>query len=377
VKVLHLAKFYPPDHGGMESVVATLAEGLWARGWGTDVLCTRRHWRTCVDEGPGKSLVVRAGQLGMLLSTPISPALVQEARVRVAGADLVHVHLPNPMAALALLLAPRPRRMLIHWHSDVVTQHAARRMIDPLERWLLSRADLIVATSQAYLDASAQLAPFRAKATVVPLGIGDNAVGAVDVQLVRAWRKRVPAGRIVLAIGRMTGYKGFDVLIDAARELPEDVTVVIAGGGALLDTLTRRAATTTRGAKVWFTGPLSNVDRDALFAIADVFCLPSTSRAEAFGVALLEAMAAGKPVVASDIPGSGVGWVNACGLGVPPRDAYALAAALRRMLDDPPLAERMGRDARQRYLELFTATAMINQFDKLYRQLTDGPAQRI
>ncbi|HEX5686719.1 MAG TPA: glycosyltransferase [Ideonella sp.] len=372
MKVLHLAKFYPPDHGGMESIVATLAEGAVARGWSADVLCTRRHWRTCVDAGPGEGLVVRAGQLGMLLSTPISPALVQETRRRVADADVVHVHLPNPMAALALLLAPRPRRMLLHWHSDVVTQSTARRLLGPLERWLLRRADLIVATSQAYLEASEQLAPFRAKATVVPLGIGDNAAEPVDAQRVRAWRARVPAGRIVLALGRMTGYKGFDVLIDAARELSEDVTVVIVGGGALLDSLTRRAAAATRGAKVWFTGPLSTVDRDALFAIADVFCLPSTSRAEAFGVALVEAMAAGKAVVASDIPGSGVGWVNACGLGVPPRDAPALAAALRRVLDDRTLAERMGRDARLRYMELFTAAAMNNRFDDLYRQLTVG-----
>jgi glycosyltransferase involved in cell wall biosynthesis len=376
MKILHLAKFYPPDHGGMESVVATLAEGLSTHGWSADVLCTHRHWRTRVDAGAVGGRVVRAGQLGMLLSTPISPALALEARARVPTADLVHVHLPNPMAALALLLSPRPRRLLVHWHSDVVTQQTARRLVDPLERWLLRSADLVVATSRPYLEASEQLAPFRDKAVVVPLGIGDNAGRPVDKERIRSWRARFCADRIVLAIGRMTGYKGFDVLVDAARGLPENVAVVIVGGGALLDDLSRRATAGGGGAKVWFTGPVSDVDRDALFAIADVFCLPSTSRAEAFGVALLEAMAAGKAAVASDIPGSGVGWVNACGLGVPPRDAQALAAGLGRVLADPSLAERMGQDARQRYLDLFTATAMINRFDQLYRQLTDSPAHR-
>jgi rhamnosyl/mannosyltransferase len=64
-------------------------------------------------------------------------------------------------------------------------------------------------------------------------------------------------------------------------------------------------------------------------------------------------------------------------VGVPPRDAYALAAALRRVLDEQAFAQRIGREARQRYLELFTATAMINRFDQLYRHLTDSPAQRI
>jgi rhamnosyl/mannosyltransferase len=376
MKVLHLAKFYPPDHGGMESIVATLAEGMGARGWRSDVLCTHKRLFTSVDPGPGQGQVVRAGQIGMLLSTPLSPALVCEVRKRVAEADLLHVHLPNPMATLALRLSPPPRRLLLHWHSDVVSQQIARRLVDPLERWLLGRADLIVATSQAYADASQQLAPFRPKVAVVPLGIGHNAARAGDEQRARGWRERIAASRIVLAIGRMTGYKGFDVLIDAARTLPEDVAVVIVGGGALLDSLTRRAAAYTAGAKVLFTGPLSDADRDALFAIADVFCLPSTSRAEAFGVALVEAMAAGKPAVASDIPGSGVGWVNACGLGVPPRDPLALAAGLRRLLDDPELAARMGREARQRYLDLFTANAMIDRFDELYRQLTDSLPKR-
>jgi rhamnosyl/mannosyltransferase len=378
MKILHLAKFYPPDHGGMESVVATLAEGLSTYGWSADVLCTHRQWRTRVEDGVVGGRVVRAGQMGMLLSTPISPALALEARARVAAADLVHVHLPNPMATLALLLSPRPRRLLVHWHSDVITQQTARRLIGPLERWLLRRADLVVATSSPYLEASEQLAPFRDKAVVVPLGIGDNAGVGVDEERVRAWRARFSADRIVLAVGRMTGYKGFDVLVDAARWLPENVAVVIVGGGALLGDLRRRAAASAAagGAKVWFTGPVSDVDRDALFAIADVFCLPSTSRAEAFGVALLEAMAAGKAAVASDIPGSGVGWVNACGLCVPPRDAAALAAGLGRVLANPSLAKRMGQDARQRYLDHFTATAMINRFDQLYREMTDGPAHR-
>lgn len=376
MKVLHLAKFYPPDHGGMESIVATLAQGLGARGWKMDVLCTHKRFFTCADPGHADVSVVRAGQLGMLLSTPVSPALVFETRKRVAEADLLHVHLPNPMAALALRLSPMPRRMLLHWHSDVVSQQIARRMVAPLERWLLRRADLIVATSQSYAEASEQLAVFRPKVTVVPLGIGHNPARAGDDLRVRGWRERIAARRIVLAIGRMTGYKGFDVLIDAARSLPEDVAVVIVGGGALLDSLTRRAAASTAGAKVLFTGPLSDVDRDALFAAADVFCLPSTSRAEAFGVALVEAMAAGKPAVASDIPGSGVGWVNACGLGVPPRDPLALAAGLRRLLDDRELAARLGREARQRYLNLFTAKAMIDRFDELYRELTDTLPKR-
>jgi glycosyltransferase involved in cell wall biosynthesis len=371
VKILQLAKFYPPELGGMESAVRELTDGLNSAGWSTDVLCAHRSWRTTRERGTGGHQVVRAGSLGMLLSTSMSPALVRETMRQAPAYDIVHVHMPNPMSALALRIARPAAKLVVHWHSDVIRQRLALRSYEPLQRWLLRRADRVITTSLAYANASAALAPWLAKVEVVPLGIGDNANRSQRDRVV-ALRALYPGKRIVFALGRMAYYKGFDVLVEAAAVLPEDTIVLIGGAGELLDRHRARAAALGLGGRVSFVGPIADDDLMTYHAAADVFCMPSIERAEAFGVAMLEAMAAGRPVVASDIPGSGVPWINAegvSGYNVTPGHAPALAAALRHVLADPALARRLGEGARQRYLQHFTAKAMTARVIDLYRRL--------
>jgi rhamnosyl/mannosyltransferase len=106
-----------------------------------------------------------------------------------------------------------------------------------------------------------------------------------------------------------------------------------------------------------------------------VFCLPSTARSEAFGVVMVEAMAIGKPVVSTDIAGSGVQWVNPAGvtgLGVPVRSAEALADALSQVLGDGGLRQRLSQAARHRYLQEFGAQAMVSKTMALYDRLASA-----
>jgi glycosyltransferase involved in cell wall biosynthesis len=371
VKVLQLGKYYPPEHGGMEAAVRELTEGLNATGLRTDVLCTNRHWRTAEEAWPGGYRVVRAAAPAMLLSTPVAPALLTQARRLLPAADVVHLHMPNPMAALALRFTPFRGRLVVHWHSDVVRQRIALRLYEPLQRWVLQRADAIIATSERYAGASAALQPWQSKLAVVPIGIADHRARACCCQGASV-RARYAGKKIVFALGRMAGYKGFDVLVQAAALLPKDTVVIIGGGGELLDRLRDRVAEAGLGERVVLPGPIPEEDLSVYFSAADVFCMPSTTRAEAFGIAMVEAMSAGKPIVATDIAGSGVPWVNLdglTGLNVMPGSPSALANALRRLLVDPSLGVRLGEAGRQRYLTEFTAGAMTRRVVDLYRCL--------
>lgn len=371
MRVLQLAKFYPPERGGIESIVHELTEGLNAAGCPTDVLCAHRQWRSVDERAPAGYRVIRAGSLGSLLSTSVSPALV--ARLwRIAPAyDIIHVHMPNPLAAVALWLVRPSARVVLHWHSDVVHQRRALRLYQPLQRWLLARADSIVATSQRYADASTALAPWRSKLTVLPLGIGDNARSS-DEQSVQALRSAFAGRKLVFALGRLVDYKGFDVLIDAAGLLPSDAVVLIGGNGPIFDRLQARVRSLGLQDRVRLIGPIDDSELMTYHRAADVFCLPSISRAEAFGVAMLEAMSAGKPVVCTDVAGSGLAWVNRdgeTGLLAPPGDHVSLAGSLRQVLSDANLARRLGGGARARFEQHFQATAMVSGFEQLYRRL--------
>ena len=371
MKVLQISKFFPPVRGGMETVTYELAEGLNQAGRPTDVLCANNCAQTQNEQTPGGYRVVRAASLGQLLSTSVSPMLALRLRWMVGQYDVVHVHMPNPMAAFALWLARPTKRVVVHWHSDVVRQHHSLRLYEPLQRWLLRRADAIVATSQRYLDASPALQPWRHKSQVIPIGVSDNLV-SVRPECVDQIRRRFAGKQLVFALGRLIYYKGFEFLIEAAARLPDHIVIMIGGVGEMLDDLSALIAHHRLGHKVVLLGEIDDADLHSYFAACDVFCLPSTARSEAFGVVMVEAMAIGKPVVSTDIAGSGVQWVNPAGvtgLGVPVRSAQALADALSQVLGDVGLRQRLSQAARQRYLQEFGAQAMVGKTMALYDRL--------
>lgn len=370
IKVLQISKFYPPALGGIEAVARDLSAGLVAQGLQVEVLCAAQRRRAAEERDALGVRITRAANWGMLLSTSIAPRLLTHLRRRRAEPDIVHVHMPDPLAAAAVWFARPSGRVVLHWHSDVVRQRLARHFYHPLQRWLLQRADAVIATSQAYADSSPVLRPWRDKVQVIPIGV--HAPQPAPPEQVAETRGRFGGRRIVFALGRMAYYKGYEVLIEAARLLPDDVVVVVGGGGPRLPHYRALAQQAGVAERIRFIGPMSALRVEAMFAAAELFCLASTQRAEAFGVVVLEAMARGLAVVATEIPGSGLGWLHqhgVTGLRVPPGDAPALAAALRQMLTDAELRRRCGEAGRARWAQHFSARTMCEATVALYRRL--------
>jgi glycosyltransferase involved in cell wall biosynthesis len=371
MKILQVSKFYKPVMGGIERVAWELAEGLGRVGVRSDVLCSNQQRDTVVEHQPAGYDVVRAGSFGMVLSTSMAPAMVRELRRLASQHELIHLHMPDPMAALALFLV-RPRvPVVVHWHSDVIRQRKAMKLYEPLQTWLLRRADAIIATSQAYADSSEPLRAWRSKVRVIPIGISDDRAPA-DVAAADMLRQRYGGRRIVFALGRMAYYKGFDVLIRAAAALPDDTVVLIGGDGEMLPQLRAQVTSQGLGHKVRLLGHVQDGELAGYFLACDVFCMSSTVRSEAYGVVLLEAMMMGKPIIATDIVGSGVPWVNQHGLtgfNVPVGQPDELARLLSQLLADDALRARLGQAARERYLREFDAVLMTQHVVDLYRRL--------
>ncbi len=243
----------------------------------------------------------------------------------------------------------------------------------PLESALLRRADCIVATSQVHADGSETLAPFKSKITVVPIGVPDAKHKKQNALAPPSLENKIINRKVILAVGRLVPYKGFDVLIEAAKDLTPRAVVVIVGGGPLEQELQKAIEDTGVGDRVVLAGRLNDAALHALFQRATLYCLPSTSRLEAFGVVLLEAMTYGLPIVATDIPGSGVPWVNqhgTSGLNVPVGNPAALAKACNQILDSEKLHQKLATGAKLRFLSTFREEISVRRMNSVYEAVS-------
>lgn len=371
MKIVHVGKYFYPDVGGIENVTKTLAIGAVSHGLEVAAVVFGKVKETRVDKIEGVE-VHRVPILVTIASQPFGWRYLRSVGRVCQCADVVHLHMPNLFGAFVLMLFCRKKKVLVHWHSDIIGKGFFGLCSKPLVHFLLLMADSIVATSHAYLESSSALTRYRNKVDVVPIGIDDCALGRV--RCLEPWDiiSRCNGRKVVLSVGRLVEYKGFDILINAAGQLGSNVVIVIVGEGPLDQSLRDQIKALAVEDRVLMTG---KIDRDSLAALynhARVFCLPSNCRAEAFGVVLLEALAYGLPIVATQIPGSGVSWVNqhgVTGLNVPIGDSCAIASALISIINDDQLHHLLSQGARDRFVSEFTVDKFIERTVGIYRRL--------
>ena len=371
IRVTHLGKFYPPVPGGMERVLQSLAQGERGLGLDSRALVVSTSAST-VQEAVDGVPVTRVASWLRIGSVSIAPALITHlARV---DTDILVLHEPNPMALLAYFLT-RPRHRLVVWyHSEVLRPRWRYKLLyEPFLALPLKRASRIVVSSPLLAEHAAALAAHRRRCEVIPFGL-DVAVAPdpdhhSSVAAVRArWN-----GPIALFVGRLVSYKGVDILIRSLAATP--MAAVIAGDGPLRGSLQALARELGLQTRVFFLGGVDDQTIAAWYGSCDVFVLPSVTRAEAFGLVQLEAMARGKPVVSTRLA-TGVPWVNldgVTGITVPPGDPAALSNALRTLAADPELRARMGEAARLRFATEFTRSQMNVRAMQMYKTvMTDA-----
>lgn len=371
LRVLHAAKFYPPIPGGMETVVGDLCRGT-AADWDVRVVSANTTRATVTERAEGVS-VVRAASLGVVNSVPLCPSY--PLRLWAEQADCVVLHEPNPIAGASVFLRRPATRLVIWHHSDLLRPAWAPYTYGLVQRALYRRADCVIVSSPNLATASPLVQSAR-RVAVVPFGVSlerfqqlDDATRQKAVAL-----RAGTAGLVVLFVGRLVYYKGIEVLIDAIARC--EGTLLLAGDGPLEPTLRARAAARGIADRVRFLGRVPDADLPACYHAADLFVLPSIAYTETFGVVQVEAMAAGLPVVSTNLP-TGVPWVNqhgSSGLVVPPGDVDALAAAIRRLAVDPAERARLAHGAAARAQSMFARERMLASFRDVVEQVVAEPA---
>ncbi|HWC11997.1 MAG TPA: glycosyltransferase family 4 protein [Acidimicrobiales bacterium] len=341
--------------GGMQFHTSQLTAALDARGVAQTVVTAWRPGAPRSEHLGASAHVYRFG--GPVRRARQGYALLAAASAdRLGrGADIVHAHLGEDLAVSGLAaLAARHGAPLVltvhcsarHTLTPVDARAALLRLLGrPVERWAEQRAaSLIVLTPRAATDIAGDgMSPDRVR--VIPSGVDHRLfTGPFPDPMPAVGRPRV------LFVGRLSAQKGVDGLLRAMTLLRSGAPLVVVGDGPKRGELERLATRVGLRSRTWFTGFVPHARVPAYLHHADVLVLPS--RYEELGSVLIEALAAGTPVVATAVGGIPSAALDGeTGLLVPPGDVTSLAAAIDRVLDDPVLATRLGATGRRRAAE--------------------------
>jgi glycosyltransferase involved in cell wall biosynthesis len=345
MRVLVIASEVPPVTSGLSRVTGTLATGLEARGHQVDLVSAADYPRAVFGEFRFSGFVSGWSSMSRAVS----------------GYDLVNVHGPAPTLSDAFLALVRtiPRR----WRPPIVYTHhfdidikgfdSLCRPYNRFTRALASVADHVLVSSPSYAEIM--------KSRNVPISVIPWARPQVGTELSHPPRKDAPLPLKVLFVGQMRPYKGLPVLLEAVGNDPR-FSLTVAGDGPELDAYQRLAMDICPNAR--FVGNINDAELQVLYAESHVIALPSVRKVEAFGLVLLEGMAAGCVAVASDLPGVR-DVASPAGFTVPPGDARELNRTLARLAEDQTLLSKLSREA-IRFSSRFTEAKFIRSTEEVF-----------
>ena len=375
--LLHISKYYYPDLGGIETVAMYLAEGLTidARtkaGFHNVVICFSTDKQYHEDEIRGvKVYRVPVNFSFMSQDVAFSYDTILKKVIREYKPFAVHVHCPNPFVyPLVCSSVGKETKVVLHWHSDILSKGMMYHIIKPFENAILKRADIIISTSPNYIPHSKPLQKYPDKVRVAQNGLitSNFDLRPGDEEKIAEIRKQYEGKKIVFYCGRHIPYKGIDNLIKADAFIKGDCVILIGGKGPIDEELKAIPCSD----RVKFLGRLPDDDLRQYLHAADIFAFPSNTKAEAFGIALAEAMYCRCAPVSFVIEGSGVNWVSVdkqTGIVVPLNDVQAFAKAIDTLIADDVLRKMYAEAARRRVIDNFTTEAAVEAITRVYSEL--------
>ena len=300
--------------------------------------------------------------------------------------DIVHAHTPVPaIAELAALRINGKTPFILGYHNDVVKVGIVGRLLSNIYNFalgplLLKKADVIITLTRSLAQNSRRLADHSRKVKVVPGAVNiERFRPGLDENRIREKYGLRKEAKVILFVGILDAYKGCDYLVRAmpiiVSKVPE-AQLILVGTGPMTEELKAIAGRLGIEAKIIFAGFIPDEDLPDYYAAGDVFVLPSVSSEEGFGLVQLEAMACGKPVVTTTIPGvCEVDSQEVATIHVPPRNPEALSDAVVSIFQDSDLAIRLGNDGRKLVENKYTWAKVARHIQEIYSQALDNKQQ--
>jgi glycosyltransferase involved in cell wall biosynthesis len=350
MQVLHINCVAPPIGGGMGAVADQEVRSLRKKGVEAWLACPKVSGR----QGMEHIIELPAVKFG-------NGSILQGLRSRVKDADVVHLHYPYYGTA-ALVAYYRSKGIIKHLaitlHMDA-NAGGLRGLLFKLQRKyaqqkILNTADKIFVSSLDYAQHSSYksfLENNSSKVIELPFGVDTDCFCKGE-----AMRNRFGIAAGCCVVGTVSvqdqahNFKGIDLLIKAMAELPKHIHLLLVGDGDLQSSYRKLAHDLNLSDRVHFAGKLSKEDLICAYRTMDVFAFPSTNGAEAFGLAMLEAMACGTPVIASNLPGVRKVAENA-GIIIEPNNQKALVDAIKELSHNQDKCHQFAESARAKALQ--------------------------
>ncbi len=375
MKILQACSYFYPNIGGIEQVARDCASSFTEEKIEQKIICFNHEKGDKVDFVDGVE-INRVGCFAKIASQSLSTHYGKALKkmMKEFQPDILIMHYPNPFMAFHILRALKKHKnvkLVLYWHLDIIKQKILGKLFKEQNKRLIKRACKIVATSPNYVEGSNFLSEAREKCIVIPNCANDDKIIASAES--DAFSKKVIAeaeGKTILvAAGRHVPYKGIEYLVRASKFLSDDYKIFICGSGPLTDDLKKLAS---GDEKITFTGRISDDELKGYLQACDIFCFPSITKNEAFGIALAEGMAYSKPAVTFTIEGSGVNYVNingVTGLEVANGNVEEYAKAIEKLAKDSALRDELGKNARERVVNNFTYALFRENVKKLISEL--------
>ncbi len=367
-KILLLTQNYYPSVGGGIRYKVDFVEIFRSSGFQVDILCTNTENTLLIEQEVGGKVTrtplnLKAG------STSISFSTFKFFKEMVNSYDYLHFNFPSPFTDMSLLLFNKIIKQNIaiscYYHADVVPEKTGAYLYNKfITSNYLKRIDKIFVSNPTIIESSPHLKAYKSKVQVIPFGINPQThffsenknlmhdIGEGYHQSTQTENPRLN----VLFVGRLSRYKGVDLLIKACMEL--DINLDIVGTGPLDEEL--KGLSKGSIANIQFHGFVPNSQLPGFYTNADVFILPSIDEGEAFGYVLIEAMLFSCALISTEV-GTGTSWVNqdrSTGLVIDPKNINAIKDSVQYMKDNPDKLSSFKKASQKRFLESFSFESM-------------------
>lgn len=367
-KILHISNYYHPHVGGIETTAKSIVETLkLANNYEQKVICFG-DGPNIVDDIP----VIRLPYLLKIASQAISFKYrsVLKKTIKEFNPDVIIIHTPNPLVEHYLNSCHYTGKIIVYHHLDIYRQKILKYFVRPVTHTTNKRADVIVCSSEKYIDGSKELKKYKDKCRVIPLCYKeeDLALTEEEVAEVNHIKEKYKGKTILFYSGRHARFKGVRYALWAARQF-DDVVFLIGRVGPRYRMMDQQISYFKNAESL---GLLDRSQYRIYLHAADIFIFPSITKNESFGVTLLEAIALGKPCITFNIPGSGVNYVslnNITGIECDNRSVIELRKAIEKLKNDPELRKKYGENGKARAKELFSYKQFANSFYTLINEI--------